>query len=86
LNPGNYSNTVVLDPDNILSSETKQKFRTTLYEFDNVFSPDLTGYNGAVGPLKATVNMGPVLPLKGKDEYRSTLKTSLSSFKVNLMN
>ena len=77
LNPGNYSNTVVLDPDNILSSEIKQKFRTTLSEFDNVFSPDLTGYNGAVDPLKATVNMGPVLPPQRKGRVPQYSKDKL---------
>jgi hypothetical protein len=84
LNSGNFSKTVMLDADNTLTNETKQKIRTTLYEFDYVFSPDSTGYNGAEGPLKATVSIGPVL--RAKDEYHNTLKTSLSSFKVNLTN
>jgi hypothetical protein len=77
LNSGNYSKTVVLDPDNTLTNETKQKFRTTLYEFHNVFSQDLTGYNGAVGPLKATVNTGSVLPPQRKGRIPQFSKDKL---------
>ena len=35
-------------------------------EFDDVFNPEYPGYNGAVGPFEATVNMGPVLPPQRK--------------------
>jgi hypothetical protein len=37
-----------------------------LYKFSDVFSSDLTGYNGAIGPFEASVNMGPVQPQQRK--------------------
>ena len=66
---------VSLDPDNLLPSHIQEQFRTLLTEYDSVFDPKITGYNGAVGPFQARVNMGPVeppqrkgrLPLYGKD-------------------
>lgn len=64
--PGFHSETVHLDPDSMLSEEARQKFRLLLNKYDNVFSSDISGYNGAVGPFKATVNMGPVLPPQRK--------------------
>ena len=60
------TNTIQLDPDGILSHECKQSFQSVLQKFENVFSPDIGGYNGAAGPLKAKVNMGPVLPPQRK--------------------
>ncbi|KAL0153092.1 hypothetical protein M9458_051586, partial [Cirrhinus mrigala] len=35
-------------------------------EFDEVFSPQFRGYNGAAGPFQARVNMGPVQPPQRK--------------------
>jgi hypothetical protein len=42
------------------------QFKDLLYKFSDVFSPDLTGYNGAIGPFEASVNMGPVQPQQRK--------------------
>lgn len=61
-----YSESVKLDPDDLLSSEMKSKFRQTLDTYDEVFNPNFSGYNGAVGPFQAKVNMGPVLPPQRK--------------------
>ena len=49
-----------LDPDGILSPDDKVNFLALLKEFDRVFDPTITGYNGAAGPIKGMVNMGPV--------------------------
>lgn len=38
----------------------KAQFKQTLDTYDEVFNLDFKGYNGASGPLKAVVNMGPV--------------------------
>ena len=51
-----------LDPANLLSPELTCKFQSLLLEFDSVFNPKIQGYNGAVGPFQAKVNMGPVEP------------------------
>ena len=53
---------VTIDPDNIISPELKAQFKTLLYKHSEVFSPNLSGYNGAIGPFKASVNMVPVQP------------------------
>ena len=70
-----HSITVKVDPDNLLPQHMQEQFRTVLNEYDSVFDPAITGYNGAVGPFEARVNMGPVeppqrkgrLPLYGRD-------------------
>ena len=66
LKPVAHSSTVRLDPDNILPDSVRSSFRQVLQQFDTVFDPSITGYNGAVGPFEATVNMGPVQPPQRK--------------------
>ena len=61
-----YSDSVKLDPDNILTTEHHGQFQNLLRKYDDVFSPDLKGYNGSVGPFEAVVNMGPVEPPQRK--------------------
>ena len=61
-----HSSCVTVDPDNILPPTTRQSFRSLLEAHDDVFDPTITGYNGAVGPFEAVVNMGPVQPPQRK--------------------
>ena len=61
-----FSSSVSLDPDKLLPDATRLKFQQLLQKYDGVFNPDITGYNGAAGPIKATVNMGPVQPPQRK--------------------
>jgi hypothetical protein len=63
-----FSAQVVLDPDGILDPDIQSQFKDLLFKFSDVFTPDLTGYNGAIGPFEASVNMCPVQPpqLKGR--------------------
>ena len=61
-----HSAAIVTDPDNILQPEIKREFETLHSKYDNVFNPSFTGYNGASGPYKACVNMGPVKPPQRK--------------------
>ncbi|XP_078384150.1 LOW QUALITY PROTEIN: uncharacterized protein LOC144666624 [Oculina patagonica] len=61
-----YSQGVALDPDNLLPPHITSKFRNLLVQYDTVFDPAITGYNGAFGPLQAKVNMGPVEPPQRK--------------------
>ena len=44
----------------------RTKFRNLVKTFDEVFSPELPGYNGAFGKFEATINMGPVQPPQRK--------------------
>jgi hypothetical protein len=61
-----YSSDVRLDPDNLLSPDVRMKFKSLMREYDDVFDPSIRGYNGAVGPFEAKVNMGPVEPPQRK--------------------
>ena len=55
-----HSANICLDLDNLLPRHIRAKFTSLLDEYDHVFDPNFKGYNGAVGPFKARVNMGPV--------------------------
>ena len=44
----------------------QSSFRYLLSDFDSVFDPTIQGYNGAVGPCEAKVNMFPVEPPQRK--------------------
>ena len=57
-----YSQSVIVDSDNLLPPDVKSMFIQTLKDYDSVFNPMFSGYNGASGPFQAKVNMGPVLP------------------------
>ena len=57
---------VKLDPDGIFPPVIRDKFRDLLLEYDDIFNPEFSGCNGAVGPYQAIVNMGPVQPPQRK--------------------
>jgi len=57
---------VALDPNNLFPPDITSKFRNLLVQYDSVFDPAITGYNGAFGPLQAKVNMGLVEPPQRK--------------------
>ena len=61
-----HSGDVQLDPDSMLHNDIRQKFTQLLRDYDDVFDPHFKGYNGAVGPYQARVNMGPVQPPQRK--------------------
>jgi hypothetical protein len=61
-----YSSDVRLDPDNLFSPDVRLKFKSLMRGYDDVFDPSIRGYNGAVGPFEAKVNMGPVEPPQRK--------------------
>ena len=61
-----FSSSVSIDPDNILPEDLRVKFRQLLQTYDRIFDPDITGYNGAAGPILASVNIGPVQPPQRK--------------------
>ena len=61
-----FSDSVQLDPDNVLTSAQRYAMSSTLQDFDQVFNGDFPGYNGAAGPLHAVVNMGPAQPPQRK--------------------
>ena len=44
----------------------QSSFHSLPSDFDSVFDPTIQGYNGAVGPFEARVNIGPVEPPQWK--------------------
>ena len=52
--------------DNQLPPASMDAFDALHKEFSSVFNPQFTGYNGASGPIKAVVNIGPVEPPQRK--------------------
>ena len=61
-----HSASVQVDPDSILPHAVRADFHGLLREYNSVFDPQFPGYNGAAGPYKAKVNMGPVDPPQRK--------------------
>ena len=61
-----YSAAVSVDPNSILSSEQSSHFQKLLLEYDEVFDPKISRYNGRSGPCFVEVNMGKVLPPQRK--------------------
>ena len=57
---------ISIDPQNITPNEYKLKLECLCESYSHVFNPKFKGYNGRDGAVKATVNMGPVLPPQRK--------------------
>lgn len=72
-----HSHQVSLDPDNILPTETRAMFQSLNQEFDEVFNPEFSGYNGYAGPFEAVINMGPVQPPQRKGRLPQYSKDKL---------
>ena len=81
-----HSSSVHLDDDNILPTSTKSDFQTLLAEYDDVFNPSFKGYNGASGPFKAHVNMGPVQPHREKDVFPNIHEINSLNYNKSLTN
>ncbi|CAH3032666.1 unnamed protein product [Porites lobata] len=79
-----FSTNVILDPDGCLDEDIRDKFRALNLEFDDVFNPTISKYNGASGTIEAVVNIGPTLPPQRKGRLpqynRSTLEELQAKF------
>ena len=79
-----FSSRVILDPDGCLDQDTREKFKALNLEFDDVFNPSISKYNGASGKIEAVVNIGPTLPPQRKGRLpqynRNTLEESQDKF------
>lgn len=64
--PAQNTENVSLDPNNLHPQGIRAKFTSLLDEYDHIFDPNIKGYNGAEGPFKVRVNMGPVKPPQRK--------------------
>ena len=68
---------VTIDPDGILPLSTRELLERIQHDFNDVFEPRYSGYNGAVGPFKGVVNMGPVQPPQRKGRIPQYSKDKL---------
>lgn len=57
---------IALDHDGVMPDDIQGGFRALHRQFDDVFDPHFRSYNGAAGPFKVKVNMGPVQPPQRK--------------------
>ena len=57
---------ISVDPEGLLLETLRHKFIDVNKTYNSVFRHDIKVYNGAVGPLEAVVNMGPVQPPQSK--------------------
>ena len=57
---------VTIDPHDITPIDYKNRLECLCESYGHVFSPKFSGYNGRDGNVKATVNMGPVMPPQRK--------------------
>ena len=55
-----FSSAVSVDPDNLLPDQSCLKYQQLLQEYNCIFDPKITGWNGVAGPIQATVNIGPM--------------------------
>lgn len=69
--PVPHSAQLKVDPDNILPPDIKAEFEALHSQYDDVFRPGVSKYNGASGNIEAHVNMGPVLPPQRKGRMPS---------------
>ena len=60
--PGASAGLVSIDPHGLLPDSVRAAFAATVAEYDSVFDPAFPGYNGAVGQIQGTVNIGAVQP------------------------
>ena len=53
-----YSALVQIDPDGMLQPDEKEKFKSLISTYDEVFNPAIGTYNNKSGPVYVEVNMG----------------------------
>ena len=79
-----YSQEVIIDPDNQLSSDDVKAFRDLHADYDNVFNPRIAKYNDASGKIRASVNIGPVEPPKQKSFLPSYNRSGMSKLQDHM--
>ena len=72
-----FSSAVALDPDKLLDANTYSEFMKINSDYDDVFDPAISRYNGYSGNIEAVVNMGPTLPPQRKGRLPQYNRNSL---------
>ena len=83
-----FSPRVILDPDGCLDQDTRDNFMAVNLEFDDVFNPSISKYNGASGKIEAVAGKSRLLALpfllSAKAGSHSTTGTPLRNYKTSL--
>ena len=61
-----FTNDVLLDPDNILNKEHRSRFETLCQEFQDIIQYSPGTYNGAYGLVKNTIELTSIPPPNNK--------------------
>ena len=72
-----HSADVIVDPDCILPEAIRTQFHRLHGQYDHLFNPKFTGYNGSSGNVSGVVNMGPILPPQRKGRLPQYNKNKL---------
>ena len=62
IGPVKHSANVIVDPDKLMTPAERNEFLRLLSLYDNVFNKNFGAYNGASGPYKASLGLGPSKP------------------------
>ena len=81
-NGSHFSDSIALDPDNIMPASTRGEFTEILQRYDSVFDPSYSGYNGSYGKFEAVVKMGPILPPQHKGRVPQYSKDKLDELQA----
>ena len=73
-----FSRSIILDTDDLLPPKVCSEFVSTNTTYDRVFRPFDSGYNGAVGPIAGTINMGSTKPPQRKGRVPQYNRAKLS--------
>ena len=58
----NFSDGVVINPDDYISQQTVNSFKDLHRKYDDVFNPEFGAYNDSSGLIRAKINLGKVPP------------------------
>ena len=61
-----HSDTVSIDPGNMLTESDRAKFQSMVQTYEEVFDSHIQGYNRSMESFEAKINMGPVQPPQRK--------------------
>ena len=77
-----FSSHVNVDPDSCLPPDLRNKSKDLNLEYDDVFNPSISKYNGASGKIEAFVNKGPTLPPQWKGRLPQYNKSTMEALQA----
>ena len=84
--PADFSTAISLDPDGMLSSESRNNFRDISKRFQSIVNPNFGVYNDKSGPICADINLDPVEPPTQKESFCFIIRKTYNNFRRKLIN